>query len=372
MFKCILIFIHLFIGTHSFADGNILFRVDSGGIIGSGHLVRCLVLAETLREEGYTIWFASRNHAGNLLEKIKLENFPLIQLPPPTLPITSDSSQWLGESVETDIQQTFGTDFYDLVIIDHYSIDESWEKLARKHTKSIIVIDDLANRKHDCDLLIDQSYFPNFQKRYTHLVNLGATQLLGPDYALIHPRFKKMRDISTYEDKNRLVVTFGGTDPTHETMKVLGALSEIYSLFSEILVIVGAGNPQSILIKEATNKIPNAQYIFNTPKIPELFASSKLAIMAGGTMTWERACLGIPAIVISVAENQREMAEILGLNNYQIYLGSSQDVSQQDIISVLKETIADNTKLEQLRIQSLSLVDGLGLQRITTSINKLN
>ena len=183
---------------------KIIFRVDASLNIGSGHVMRCLTLAEKLKEISSDITFISRKLKGNLNALISNEGFKINQLSAPNA-LQKNSNQvkggyfdWLGVSEIDDAKETVNlleNQKLDWLIVDHYSLGEIWEKELKPYTNNILVIDDIANRNHDCDILLDQNWFKNMKSRYNGLLSKNCVQLLGPKYALLRKEFSRIRKI---------------------------------------------------------------------------------------------------------------------------------------------------------------------------------
>lgn len=208
-------------------------------------------------------------------------------------------------------------------MVDHYSLDEKWEKQIRPFTKEVMVIDDLANRPHDCDLLLDQNYYLNMGSRYNGLVPSHAKLLLGPQHVLLREEFKEARKyIKPFNGKvERLFIFFGGSDPTNETEKVLRAIKPLvqkYRLKAD--VVVGNTNPKKEVIEALCTEITGVSYQGQINNMAELMARADLAIGAGGATTWERIYLQLPSIVITVADNQIEIAKAVHFKQLCFYL----------------------------------------------------
>lgn len=205
---------------------SVAIRVDSSQVMGSGHLMRCLTLAERLRCEGTDVRFICRDLVGNPAHLAREKGFALELLPrrEENSALTGYTA-WLTVSQETDATETIaaleraGRAFLDRLIIDHYAIDEVWEKHLRPYTKEIFVIDDLANRRHDCDVLLDQNFYRHMQHRYDGLVPTTCRLLLGPQYALLREEFYRVRETMRVRDGSlrRILVFYGGSDLTSET-----------------------------------------------------------------------------------------------------------------------------------------------------------
>ena len=180
-------------------DMNVVIRVDSSSAIGSGHLMRCLTLAEQLRKDkNAEVHFISRDLAGNMHGKVTDAGFMLHVLPAHPFDNSLDGyDAWLTvtqkiDAAETkDILQVFGK--VDRLVVDNYALDIAWEQEMRPFVDEIFVIDDLANREHDCDILLDQNFYLAKENRYIGLVPEGCNLLLGPHYALLREDFYEAR-----------------------------------------------------------------------------------------------------------------------------------------------------------------------------------
>ena len=195
---------------------SIIFRVDASTQIGSGHVMRCLTLAESLNAKGIPVSFISRKLNGDLNYLISKKGFHVIELKEPETKKViksvsqkniEDYSQWLGVSEMQDVQDTIFSLKHkkpDWLIIDHYSIGENWENELRPYVKNIMAIDDLANRRHNCDVLLDQNWFENLKTRYDDLVPVSCIKLLGPKYVLMQPKFAELRKSKKSQKKGKI------------------------------------------------------------------------------------------------------------------------------------------------------------------------
>lgn len=301
----------------------IFIRVDASVEIGTGHVMRCLTYAHQQKNRGNKIAFICRRKNGDCIELIEENGFKVFALPEVKQPLCEYTEKFW----ETDAEQTIQIlkkYVVKQVVIDHYSIEEKWEKKIRPYTKEIMVIDDLANRKHDCDLLLDQNFYLDMNSRYEGLVPKHTKLLLGPKYALLREEFKLARKkVKPFNGKvERLFIFFGGSDPTNETEKVLQAIKPLIEKFELMVdVVVGKSNPNKEKIKELCKSIKGTSYYCQINNISELMLKADLAIGAGGATTWERMYLLLPSIVISVAENQIEIANALHKKGLITYLG---------------------------------------------------
>ena len=216
---------------------RIVFRVDASNRIGTGHVMRCLTLANELKLNDVDVEFVTRETEENLSDFISSKGYKVHILKPngTTNEEYCFHSAWLESSWQNDVEETISvTQGADWLIVDHYAIDERWEKKIRPHVKKIMLIDDLADRKHDCDLLLDQNYYQDMQTRYDGLCS--AQKLLGPNYALLRPEFKELRKaIKPRSEIRRILISFGGVDADDYTLK---SLEQLKDFAGEVDVVV--------------------------------------------------------------------------------------------------------------------------------------
>jgi UDP-2,4-diacetamido-2,4,6-trideoxy-beta-L-altropyranose hydrolase len=306
---------------------KIAFRTDASTRIGSGHVMRCLTLADALRNGGAEVCFIGRELHGNMFSVIEDLGFSVMRLTGKDVHGPDDGSPWTEDDKRKDAVSTgnilrkHGTVF-DGLVVDHYGTDEGWEKIVRDCTGKIMVIDDLANRPHDCDLLLDQNYYHSSGQRYHGLVPPCCTLLAGPQYALLRREFSEIR---TRPVKNgvvkRILIFFGGVDLTNETMKAMDAVNRLNIEGLRVDVVVGQSNPHRATIENLCQSWAGFHYYCQINFMSELMRNADLSIGAGGSTTLERICLGLPSLVISVAENQEVSMKDLSDDRYILYAG---------------------------------------------------
>lgn len=351
---------------------KIVIRTDASIRIGSGHLMRCLTLAGRLQQRGCTVLFVCRELPGNLCGLVEEKGYALHRLPHNgtlrddqkyTKTNTRCCAGWLGVEWEADAVQTLSVlkanEPADWIIVDHYALDRRWELAIRPHAKNIMVIDDLADRSHDCDLLLDQNLYENMDGRYSGLVPDHCLKLLGPRYALLRPEFmavrKKMR-VRTGSVR-RILIFLGGTDPTNETGKALEAIRSLDRPDIAVDVIVGASNPHKDGIRSLCAALPKCNYHCQVNNMAEMMAQADLAIGAGGSSTWERCFLGLPAVTIVVAKNQARTTAAVAKRGALTNAGWHESVSPSDIAVALEDLLSS----EPARIRmSRNAVDVMG------------
>lgn len=345
---------------------RVVIRVDSSTIVGSGHLMRCLTMAQQLKKkDGADIIFICRDLEGNLSNLINEKGFELVFLPRvESENILDGYAQWLTVTQEKDAEETLnvlkGLEHVDRVVVDSYAIDEAWEKVIRPYSDEIFVIDDLANRKHDCDVLLDQNFYLNKEHRYDGLVPASCKLLLGPEHALLREEFAVAKEnmLPRKGQLHKILVFYGGMDMTNETSKAINALKKLISdnKLSDVFVtvVVGESNSRKNLVADLC-KEAGFKYLCQVDNMAALMADADLMLGAGGTTTWERCYLGLPAVVTAVADNQIQICEDCAKAGLIYYLGRCDEVTEDNIIQSVDElNIQDNlVKLQKSCILSM-------------------
>jgi UDP-2,4-diacetamido-2,4,6-trideoxy-beta-L-altropyranose hydrolase len=350
------------------ASQRIAFRTDASGEIGTGHFMRCLTLADALKKHGVEICFVARKLPAHLIQmlderKIDFYGLPLVNAEEPDeLP----HSQWLQTSQNQDAIQTIevlGSCKLDWLVVDHYAIDQRWERSLRDKANKIMVIDDLADRQHDCDVLLDQNFYQNMDTRYVGKVPSHCQLLLGPSYALLREEFRNQRQHvkpRTGDIKNMLVF-FGGVDAQNYTSLALEAIVASNLQF-DVDVVVGQQHP-SLQDVQMFCKTHHYACHVQTHQMGALMAKADLAIGAGGTAMWERCCMGLPSICISTADNQEQQVNDLMDKGLIVALQKNQDVS-----GLIKRALVmlndDISRLGAMSKTVYHLVDGNGIDKV--------
>jgi len=340
---------------------NIVFRVDSSWQIGSGHLMRCLTLANQLKEQA-NITFICRDLPGNINYLVEENGFQLLLLP--REPENNDLhgyAKWLTVTQEKDFEQTkkllVGKSVFCL-IIDSYAIDIYWEEKIRPFVQKIMVIDDLANRQHDCDILLDQSYHAEPEKRYENLVPKNCQLLLGVKYLLFRDEFYEAKKNMRKKDgtvKN-IFVFLGGSDINGSTMKVLKALADFTDNIFTVNVVVGKSNIHLQKISQFCDERANYTCFIQVNNVANLMVEADLAVGAGGITMWERCFLGLPSLVIALAENQVDNCQFFQEKGFIKYLGMENQVTKEDIYNNVANFLNDSARLQEMREKSLSFI----------------
>jgi len=353
---------------------KIVFRVDSSFVIGSGHLYRCMTLAKKLAEYKVESHFICRNLNGNLNALIVDHGFGLTILAEPreaSFVGLEGCESWLGVTQREDSLQCEKI-IKQLnprwVVVDHYGIGFEWEKNISEYCEKICVIDDLANRKHNCELLVDQN-FGRSEVDYVSLVPPYCTILCGAKFAILREDFRVLRRLrklnQSHPSYKKLLIFMGGKDNLDLTSRVLADLRHIILPTNwRFLVVLGLESRWEKEVKQLSLSMPAlTEVLVNVNNMAEVMASCDLAIGSPGTSTWERCCLGLPSLMIIQAENQKMIAKNLSEAGAAIALDAESDLgfSLKDAINNLLSNDALRASLSKL---SSEIIDGDGVERI--------
>jgi len=362
-------------------------RVDSSIKMGTGHVMRCLTLAEELRQKQAKVVFISRAHVGNLNSLIVQKGFEVYQL------VSSESAplnqklvqfnsfgmidadicyeDWLGVSWEEDANQTVSIIEKlcpDWLVVDHYAIDYRWESQLKPFCGKLMAIDDLADRNHMCDLLLDQTYGRELRDYESH-VPLNTILMLGAQFSLLRSEFREWREVSlkrrVHPEFQQLIITMGGADPDNVTGDVLKTLKNgVLPCDVRLLVIMGESAPWLNEVSDQLQQMTNPTELkVGVNNMAELMTYSDLAIGAAGSTVWERCCLGLPSIMYTLAKNQEDIAKKIQLAGAAFFGGSVNEVKSSLAQSVAH--MSDVKVLEGFVNESKMITDGCGVTRVS-------
>lgn len=363
----------------------VAFRVDASTLIGSGHVMRCLSLADALSEAGARCFFVMRQQPGSLEGAVRSRGHHVLMLSSGGTEKNASRSEsepphagWLGVSWEVDASDTLqalkGIEL-DWLVVDHYALDQRWEAQVRACCRRLMAIDDLADRKHQCDLLLDQN-LGRKPDDYDGLVPGHAKQLIGSDYALLRPEFSRARVMSLEARQTRepgnILVSMGGVDATNVTGDVLRVLDTIEAVSTHrVTVVLGAACPHiDEVIEQAELMRLDTRVVVNANNMAELMSRADLAIGAAGGSAWERCCLGLPSLLVVMADNQRPGAEALERAGASLSLGWP-DAIEETLPRAMREVFAPG-RLFEMSQNSAAICDGLGVQRVVEALREVS
>ena len=345
---------------------KIAIRADASLQIGSGHIMRCLTLADALKPYA-DILFLCRPHQGHLIQFIEQKGFTVKALQAPNETVDNDlyHAQWLGATQRQDAEQclhVLESDHFDWMIVDHYALDKTWQTAMQASYQKLMVIDDLGDRAHLCHILLDQNY-GSTQQKYEGLVPDHCQVLTGSQFTLLRPEFAQWREYSLKRRQasilNTLLINLGGVDADNLTSQLLQELERV-ELAKEltITVVMGSTAPHLEQVRQmAQSSQLKIEVLVGVNNMAELMANADLAIGAAGSTTWERCCLGLPTIQLVIAENQRPIAEAL------MQIGAVVLLEQITHLKIVLSKAEKNLKV--FSENSQKLVDGKGALRVS-------
>jgi len=350
---------------------NLFIRVDSSPEIGIGHIMRCLTLAQELKNNFDKVIFLTRKDSDDFIKTITENGFEVFLLPTQTIKPSKNLHELNNYSDIIKNLITTYTKNKNYLLIDHYEVDSDFESSLKNTFEKIFVIDDLANRKHDCDLLIDQNYHRDLNHRYEKLIPNDAITLLGPKYAIIRSEFRRINKkiIKKNSQIKKILISFGGSDPTNECKKTLDALCSIESSQFEIIVVAGIYNHKFEQLQKLYEKYSHIKIFRHVNDLSRLMLDSDLFIGAGGTTTWERLYMGLPSIVTIISNDQKESTELLSDMKHIINLGLARYVETKTYVQAIQKSSPD--LLYSMSLNNQKLVDGNGCSRIKKQIIEL-
>ncbi|RYD54546.1 MAG: UDP-2,4-diacetamido-2,4,6-trideoxy-beta-L-altropyranose hydrolase [Sphingobacteriales bacterium] len=361
---------------------RVVFRADASLQIGSGHVMRCLTLASALKAEGADCHFVCREHTGHLLDLIRSKGFNSHSLDASASSRLQnqagarlDYDDWLGATQAQDSERC--SDILallepDWLVVDHYALDAEWESAVRKNCSRLLVIDDLANRMHECDILLDQN-LGRTNSEYTGLVNPSCDLLTGTQYALLRPEFANLRKSSLIRRSTprlqHILITMGGVDQFNATTAVLESLrSCTLSPDCFISVIMGSNAPFLADVIGTAKQMPWPTKVFsNVTDMGERMAAADLVIGAAGSTSWERCCLGVPTIVVVLADNQRSGAYAMKQSGCAELIDHANRIPDSLPSAIMSLSV--NGALKKMSEQASRVVDGLGVQRVANKMS---
>jgi UDP-2,4-diacetamido-2,4,6-trideoxy-beta-L-altropyranose hydrolase len=355
---------------------NAAFRVDASLEMGSGHFMRCLALADALTYEGMKTRFISRHLPSSLEQLLAERGHGLVRLGAGTNTEEIDElehARWLGTSQNADARDSINAlsdRIWNWLVVDHYALDSRWEAAMRDRVRTIMVIDDLADRMHDCDVLLDQNLHADMQARYRNRIPRESSLLLGPKYALLRPEFEAIRSSTNIRDAGvrRVLVCMGGVDASNQTEKAIHAVAGLHKRPVSVDVVIGAQHPARDQIQALCRRFSYVCHV-QTANMAKLMACADVAIGAAGISSWERCCLGLPTICVTQARNQVSIAKSLEAHGAIVYLGDAERTSDADMLASLQALMDRPGRLSALSSAAHALVDGGGTRRVSSRLS---
>ncbi len=327
-------------------------RADASSTRGGGHIFRCLTLADALADSGWRCSFVCKTGTREAVPALARSRHTVIDLTKP------DESDYLRELQPGGV---------DLLVVDHYGLDTGFETACRPWARQIMALDDGTGRRHDCDILLDQ----NLGARncdYHGLVPNHCRLFIGPSYALLRPQFLMARREALArrtkgEPARRLLISLGATDPMNVTSRIVAAAA---GLPLEIDVVLGTGSTQQQAIHDLASQLALKVRIHtDVADMAALMSAADLSVGAGGSTSWERCCLGLPSLIVVLAENQRGIATALDQAGAALSLGPAKTLAEQELTAALRMMYQDDRQRAAMAERAAAICDGEGVRRVT-------
>ena len=331
---------------------NILLRADASAKTGGGHMGRCIALAQELGARGNLIEFATRAD-----DRLGTSMLTRAEIP---FRILGCNDDWQSDAKAT--RETAQTS--DWVVVDHYGLDDRWETQIKKSGSNILVIDDLANRRHDCDILVDAGRAPG-SDAYRDLLPPECAVLLGPRYSMLRREFHARQRRAPQTRKKNILVFFGSADGSELTIPVLEALDRIDCReYVNVHVVVTDANPRRRQVRQFKGVIVHE----NVPNMAAVLGDMDMAIAAAGSTCWELACLGVPMVTVVTAQNQVQVNRTLREAGASASVGEVDETLDVRLRETVAALMADDARRRRMAVAGRTLVDGHGATRVARAI----
>ena len=321
--------------------------------------MRCLSLAEALKARGAIVVFAMRSLPGGLSDRVQARGFEAIEIDAPR-----DMSE-AEDAAQTRAALTFNPDW---IVVDHYRLSAVWETAMRQIGASILAIDDLADRAHDCDALLDQNLVSGMQERYSGLADSAMLRLLGPRYALLRQDYRTARaKLPRKAGPVRSILAYFGAADRLLTLMAAQAFLTIDLGGVRLDIVLDKGNPQHDEVSRLCAQSDLVKLHAQMPDLIDAMARADLCLGASGATTWERLCMGLPAIVVTMADNQVPIATELARRGLITWIGDAKDLQTDTMAAAIGRAVKRGFSASQIEAM-METVDGLGVERVCDAI----
>jgi UDP-2,4-diacetamido-2,4,6-trideoxy-beta-L-altropyranose hydrolase len=336
----------------------VLFRCDASARIGTGHVMRCLTLAGTLRSRGWAAAIVGHLPPG-LVVMARGSGVEVAELPE-GLAIDAEP----GFLVDTGLTRRA-----DVIVTDHYQVTADWHRAVARQPVLLMAIDDLARQRQEADLLLNQNLGATAE-RYCGLVPPHCRILVGPRYALLRPEFGEKRSHQQTRSGavERILVFLSGADE-HDVTRRAAEAALVAGV--PVDVVVGSAYPFGPELERWAGTRPRVRLHRNTSGMSDLMAAADLAISAPSSASWERCTLGLPTILVTLADNQIEVAALLADTGAAVSLGGHSGVTAEQLEGAVRDACSDPGRLRAMGRAAASITDGKGAQRVADALEAL-
>ncbi|WP_164545402.1 UDP-2,4-diacetamido-2,4,6-trideoxy-beta-L-altropyranose hydrolase [Paenibacillus albus] len=316
----------------------VAFRFDASPFIGIGHAMRCLELSRQFVLAGWKVFFVVNRVQREMEVVLTRHNAEILILPHTEI---IDSKQDALDTIKLMQREHIQPIWF---IVDHYSLDSHWETVISNWGPKVAAIDDLANRAHLCDALMDMNPVNDWENRYKSLVPEYCRTFLGPSYLILRPEFRAVNvSDETIPSISHVGVSYGGGDPTEETEKLLSVISRAEYSGITFEIIAGYSNSRKSQLAAICEKYKNVVFHEQIEDMASFFKRIDLFVGAGGGTLWEAFSCAVPAVVTTVAENQIQTVQYLSQFKLIWSLGWHDNVTEEYIASKLNGLLLDST-----------------------------
>ena len=340
---------------------RVLFRADSSLTVGSGNLGRCLTLAEELHQTGASITFVCRDLPGSLSRLVNDRGYACLILPVEKhdrLETSAGQKHGQGRDAAQTLVAVAELPDFDWLVVDLYDLDERWERRLRPRADHLMVIDDLADRPHDCDLLLDQNLSDRPATRYDALTPPHCRLMLGLSFLLLRREFRYARKSARVRDGRvrRILLSFGGADTTNLTGMTLEAIGSLDQRDLAVDVVVSQNHAYDDQITAAVATMPYATVYHQASHMADLMAAADLAVGGGGSTTGERGCLGLPSLAVVMADNQTDLIAAADRRGVLRNIGRREEMTPVRLMTQIQKAIDNPAQIRSMSEAALGLL----------------
>ncbi len=342
---------------------------------GTGHIMRCRALADALQRGGAHTRFVCRHIPDTVRNLLEMQGHEVVQLTGAKTPSAEvddlEHSAWLGVSQAQDAGETLhalADRSWDWMVVDHYALDARWENNVRRSLPRVMIIDDLADRQHAGEVLLDQNLVADLQHRYAARVPRNCRLLLGPRYALLNESYADLHTrVTPRNGVHRIVIFFGGSDRYNLTGRALDAVISLGRSDIEIDVVLSLNGSNSHQIEAIAARHPGVRCHRSLPSLAGVFAAADLSIGSFGATSWERLCLGVPTLAVLMARNQEEVASELHRAGLALSIGDAESATMETIALHVGRALSD-PQFTAWSTRCMNVCDGRGVQRVVAAL----
>lgn len=353
---------------------RVLVRVDASALLGTGHVARCLALADELKSRGHQVTFAMRSLPGHLIAETRAQGFEVFSLADSFADVALTQAAWITMTSTQGTQlldasqtlQSLPHRFWDWAVVDHYALGADWQLTIGGAVQKLLAIDDLADRPLQCDALLNQN-LGAAAARYVGLIPPRCQVLLGPYFALLRSEFSTFTPNrlvrATAFSTPRILVSLGGIDAEGYTLRVLHALGQCGLRGDAIIVVAGAQNPHFLALQKQCDAL-GYTLLRSTRAMAELMVQSDWAVGAGGVSLLERCVVGLPSIAIAIAPNQQPGVAAANAQGAVLALDSQAPGFESSLRQAIQVMLTFPVRLQAMSQAGLALCDAKGAARV--------